>query len=82
MEKKIKMTSILFLLILFSINFNITPIPLRGIVEGFYGKPWNFDIRVDMLKFCGEYNLNSYIYAPKDDPYHRDKWREPYPDDK
>jgi hyaluronoglucosaminidase len=25
---------------------------------------------------------NTYIYAPKDDPYHRDKWREPYPADK
>ena len=58
------------------------PIPLRGIVEGFYGKPWNFDIRADMLKFCGEYKLNSYIYAPKDDLYHRVKWREPYPEDK
>ena len=30
----------------------------------------------------GKHNLNSYIYAPKDDPYHRNKWRDPYPDDK
>ena len=83
MEKKIKkIITILILLIFLKINIPISPIPLRGIVEGFYGKTWNFDIRVDMLKFCGEYNLNSYIYAPKNDPYHRDKWREPYPDDK
>jgi hyaluronoglucosaminidase len=59
-----------------------TPILLRGIVEGFYGEPWNYEIRADLIRFCGEYNLNAYIYAPKDDPYHRDKWREPYPEDK
>ena len=57
-------------------------IPLRGIVEGFYGTPWSQADRLDMLKFCHEHNLNAYIYAPKDDPYHRAKWREPYPADK
>ena len=53
-----------------------------GIVEGFYGVPWNYEIRADMLKFCGEYKFNAYIYAPKDDQYHRSKWREPYPEEK
>ena len=77
-----KSLSLLILLICAQLNMSSTPILLRGIVEGFYGDPWNFDIRADLLKFCGEYNLNSYIYAPKDDPYHRGKWREPYPDDK
>ncbi|MGL4991228.1 MAG: beta-N-acetylglucosaminidase domain-containing protein [Sarcina sp.] len=51
----------------------------RGIVEGFYGTPWTNDDRIDQLKFYGDYKMNTYIYAPKDDPYHRDKWREPYP---
>ena len=23
--------------------------------------------------------MNCYLYAPKDDPYHREKWRIPYP---
>ena len=77
-----KSLSIIILIICIHLNMSSTPILLRGIVEGFYGDPWNFDIRADLLKFCGEYNLNSYIYAPKDDPYHRGKWREPYPDDK
>ena len=72
----------IILLICIHLNLSSTPISLRGIVEGFYGTPWNFDIRADLLNFCGEYNLNAYIYAPKDDPYHRDKWREPYPEDK
>ena len=82
MTKRIKIILILIFFIFLRINISKTTIPLRGIVEGFYGKPWNYNIRVDMIKFCGEYKLNSYIYAPKDDPYHRDKWREPYPDDK
>ena len=58
------------------------PIPLRGVVEGFYGTPWTFDDRADIIDFCRKNNLNSYIYAPKDDPYHRDKWRKPYPVEK
>lgn len=58
------------------------PIPLRGIVEGFYGTPWQQADRLDMLAFCGQHSLNAYIYAPKDDPYHRAKWREPYPEAK
>lgn len=58
------------------------PIPLRGVVEGFYGKPWTQAQRADMLAFCEAHGLNAYIYAPKDDPYHREKWREPYPKSK
>lgn len=62
--------------------FSAPAIPLRGIVEGFYGTPWSQSERLDMMKFCNEHKLNAYIYAPKDDPYHRAKWREPYPADK
>ena len=58
------------------------PIPLRGVVEGFYGTPWTREDRADIIDFCRRNNFNSYIYAPKDDPYHRDKWRKPYPADK
>lgn len=32
------------------------------------------------MKFYGDWKLNTYIYGPKDDPYHSSpKWREPYP---
>ncbi len=55
------------------------PVPLRGVIEGFYGTPWTEDARLDMISFCGRTGFNAYIYAPKDDPYHREKWREPYP---
>ncbi|MFP5111396.1 beta-N-acetylglucosaminidase domain-containing protein [Bacillaceae bacterium C204] len=56
--------------------------PIRGAIEGFYGKPWSHEDRLSQLDFYGEHKMNSYIYAPKDDPYHRDKWREPYPEEK
>lgn len=53
--------------------------PERGIVEGFYGKPWSHDDRLAMLRFEGAHAMNVYYYAPKDDPYHRARWRDPYP---
>ena len=53
----------------------------RGAIEGFYGSPWTQQERLDQLDFYGRFKLNTYIYAPKDDPYHRDRWREPYPPD-
>lgn len=58
-------------------------IPFRGTVEGFYGRPWSFEDRVSQFRFYGKYKLNTYIYGPKDDPYHgfSNKWREPYPAD-
>lgn len=71
-----------FLIInIFVFTINI-PIELRGIVEGFYGTPWTFEDRADLIKFSNEVNFNAYIYAPKDDPYHRDQWRVPYPEEK
>lgn len=63
----------------FPVVAHAAPIPLRGVVEGFYGKPWGQKERMDIMAFCQEHGLNAYIYAPKDDPYHREKWREPYP---
>ncbi|MGW7411764.1 beta-N-acetylhexosaminidase family protein [Streptomyces sp. NPDC054863] len=56
--------------------------PLRGSIEGFYGPPWTEAERLDHMDFLGTVKSNTYVYAPKDDPYHRDKWREPYPADK
>ena len=56
--------------------------PLRGTIEGFYGNPWTHQERLDQLSFYGDVKANTYIYAPKDDPFHRARWREPYPADK
>lgn len=56
--------------------------PLRGTIEGFYGAPWTTAERLDQMDFYGQVKANTYIYAPKDDPYHRGQWRDPYPVDK
>jgi hyaluronoglucosaminidase len=55
--------------------------PFRGSVEGFYGTPWTHRERLSHLDFLGAHRMNTYVYAPKRDPHHRDRWREPYPDD-
>ncbi len=31
------------------------------------------------MRFCHERGMTHYIYAPKDDPLHREHWRTPYP---
>ena len=56
-------------------------VPFRGTVEGFYGTPWSHEARIRQLEFYGRNKMNVYIYGPKDDPWHRDKWREPYPEE-
>ena len=53
----------------------------RGLVEGYYGNPYSDANRKSLLEFFGRTKMNVYIYGPKDDPYHRDKWREDYPAD-
>lgn len=54
-------------------------VPYRGVVEGYYGRPWGTEGRISLMDFMGERNLNTFVYGPKDDPYHHAKWREPYP---
>lgn len=51
----------------------------RGVVEGYYGRAWGTEGRLSMLEFMGKAGLNMFVYGPKDDPYHHDKWREMYP---
>lgn len=77
-----------FLLILIAMTLTQTaraqqpsesPFEYHGVVEGFYGTPWSHEARLDMVRFSGEVGFNTFFYAPKDDPYHRSRWREPYP---
>lgn len=66
---------------------NVAPSPFsvgfanRGVIEGFYGPPWSYQDRLDMIRFMGKVGMNMYFYGPKDDPFHREKWRDPYPAD-
>jgi hyaluronoglucosaminidase len=52
----------------------------RGVVEGFYGPPFSQDARLWLIERLGRWGMNRYVYAPKNDPLHRDRWREPYPE--
>jgi hyaluronoglucosaminidase len=52
----------------------------RGIVEGFFGPPWSMAHRKAIFEFGVRRGMNTYLYAPKDDPYHRERWTEPYPE--
>jgi hypothetical protein len=57
------------------------PVALRGVIEGYYGRPWSGDARRDVIAFLGAHGLNTFVYAPKNDDFHRARWREPYPAD-
>lgn len=54
----------------------------RGFIEGYYGIPWSNENRKSLMEFGGDFKMNAYIFAPKDDEYHSLKWRELYPDEK
>jgi hyaluronoglucosaminidase len=53
---------------------------IKGVIEGFYGDPWTHVERLDLIRFCAAEGLDTWVHAPKDDPYHRKLWRDPYPD--
>lgn len=51
---------------------------VRGVIEGFYGRLWSWTERRSMIDFLGQHGYNLYVYAPKNDPIHRNRWQEPY----
>ncbi|ASN53590.1 beta-N-acetylglucosaminidase domain-containing protein [Sinomonas sp. R1AF57] len=53
----------------------------RGVIEGFYGFPWSSEARSAVLDAMARSKMNTFVYSPKDDPYLRARWRDPYPDD-
>lgn len=53
----------------------------RGFIEGYYGNPWSTEDRAELMRWAGNFKLNSYFYAPKDDPKHNARWYELYTDE-
>jgi hyaluronoglucosaminidase len=51
----------------------------RGIIEGFFGRPWSWQTRQAYASFLKQNNYQYYIYAPKADRYLRRQWSEPWP---
>ena len=54
------------------------PFKVRGVIEGFYGRPWSHDQRLDLIDFISRHGMNTFAYAPKDDPLLRRQWRTLY----
>jgi len=56
----------------------VSPFAVRGVLEGFYGNPWTHEQRLELLGFMASRGMNTFVYAPKDDPHMRREWRAPY----
>jgi hypothetical protein len=48
---------------------------VRGVLEGFYGKPWPDANRNTLIPWMGDLKMNIFLYTPKDDAKLRFGWR-------
>lgn len=46
-----------------------------------YGPPCSYEELLGLIRFCGSHRFNTWVHAPKDDLYHQQRWRDPYPAD-
>jgi hyaluronoglucosaminidase len=56
-------------------------IPELGMIEGFFGQPYDWPQRRELVDFLGPHGFAFYLYAPKADPFLRRNWADPYPPD-
>ena len=54
---------------------------ISGIIEGFYGPPWSHETRLDFIDFLAVHGGNTYVWAAKLEPRHRELWAEPFTSD-
>ena len=52
------------------------PQPVRGYIEGYYGRLLSWPERHDLLGTMHNLGMNAYLYAPKEDACHRIRWRQ------
>ena len=50
-----------------------------GVIEGFFGRPYDWDERAELMRRLAPHGYGFYLYAPKADGYLRRRWREPHP---
>ncbi|MFN8622225.1 MAG: protein O-GlcNAcase [Chloroflexota bacterium] len=55
-----------------------SPFGIRGVIEGYYGRPWTHEQRLALIDFLAERGMDTFMYGPKDDPLVRRDWRVPY----
>lgn len=53
---------------------------ILGVIEGFYGTPWSHENRLACIDFLAEHGWNTYVWAAKREPRHRDMWNAPFID--
>jgi hypothetical protein len=49
-----------------------------GVIEGFYGDPWDHEERLACVDALARWGADTYVWAPKSEPRHRDEWDEPF----
>lgn len=50
-----------------------------GLIEGYYGIPWSWTARAEIVAFLARRGFGFFLYAPKADGFLRKRWRENYP---
>lgn len=50
-----------------------------GYIEGYYGRTLTWEQRHRLCDHLHTLSLTTYLYAPKEDPYHRLQWKKAYP---
>jgi hypothetical protein len=59
----------------------VTANKIFGVIEGFYGTPWSHQDRLECIDFLEQCGGNTYVWAAKQEPRHRDDWSEPFTHD-
>ncbi len=49
-----------------------------GTIEGFFGRPYTWAERTELMRSLKPHGYDFYLYAPKVDPHLRRAWREPH----
>jgi hyaluronoglucosaminidase len=51
-----------------------------SLIEGYFGRPWSWSEREQVMLRLASNGYSSFLYAPKADAYLRRRWREPHPE--
>lgn len=64
-------------------SISTTPAPrrMRGYIEGYYGRLPDWQDRRRIIDRLASLGMTTYLYAPKEDRFHRVEWRTPWPND-
>lgn len=53
--------------------------PTLGLIEGFYGRQWNWGQRCELASELRDWGYRDYVYAPKGDTHLRSAWQQTFP---